>query len=518
MNPVPTPRPKPLVLCILDGWGYREARENNAVALANTPNFDRLWATSPHALLQTSGTAVGLPEGQMGNSEVGHLTLGSGRVMYQDLPRINKAIEDGLDKLGTLNDFIAQLKAAEQKQGRKPTVHMVGLISPGGIHSHQDQAAAFANAIAAAGFPVAIHAFLDGRDRPPQAAAQDIVEFQRQLKSDLPIKIVSTIGRYYAMDRDKRWDRVETAYNLIIDAKAERTGSIAAQLAANYAAGTTDEFAPGAILGDYAGASDGDALICINFRADRVRQMLAALCRKDFSGFSRARTVDWSVAAGMTQYSAELDEVLLTLFPPQKIENDFGSVIASHGLSQLRIAETEKYAHVTYFFNAGQETPLPGERREMIPSPKVATYDLKPEMSAAEMSAKVVGIINSDTPDVIVINFANPDMVGHSGILDAAIKAVEAVDKGLGQLADAVLAKGGAMIVTADHGNCEEMYDEATHGAHTQHSLNPVPVLLAGTEIKAIENGTLADIAPTLLTLLGLPVPAEMSGHSLIAS
>lgn len=516
------PAPKPVVLCILDGWGYREERDFNAVALANTPNFDRLWASAPHALLQTSGHAVGLPDGQMGNSEVGHLTLGTGRALFQDLPRIDQAITGGLDKLATLQAYIGKLKETQARTGRAPTVHLMGLISPGGIHSHQSQAAAFANEIAKAGFPVAIHLFLDGRDRPPQAAAQDLVAFQRLLQADLPIRIVTMIGRYFAMDRDKRWERVEQAYNLIVDGAGERTGSIAAQLASNYAANTTDEFAPAAVLGDYAGVADGDALLCINFRADRVRQILAALVGPDrlpdFKGFTRARTINWSVIAGMTHYSDELAPALDVLFPQQKIENDFGAVVAAHGLTQLRIAETEKYAHVTYFFSAGVEAVLPGERREMIPSPKVATYDLKPEMSAAEVSATAVRIINDETPDVVILNFANPDMVGHTGDLQAAIKAVEAVDAGMGALVDAATAKGGSVIIIADHGNCEEMWDAKANMPHTQHTLNPVPVILAGapTTVTGLTNGTLADIAPTMLTLLGIAVPPEMTGRSLL--
>ena len=509
--------PKPVVLCILDGWGHREETANNAVALARTPTFDTLWQSCPHALLKTDGLAVGLPEGQMGNSEVGHMTIGTGRVLLQDLPRIDKAIADGLDTLDTMQALIARLRDAQAQQGRAPTVHMLGLISTGGVHSHQDHAAAFANTIARAGFPVALHLFLDGRDRPPQEALREVQAFQKKLDHDLPIRFASLIGRYFAMDRDKRWDRVGIAYDLIVDGTADQILDLSEHLRTHYAKDISDEFMPGAVLGSYAGAEDGDALLCINFRADRVRQILSALVLPEFDGFKRKRAVKWSVAAGLTQYSTTLEPVLLTLFPPQKIENDLGTWLAAHGKSQLRIAETEKYAHVTYFFNAGQETPLVGEDRIVIPSPKVATYDLQPAMSAVQLTDTLTHVIETNAPDLIVVNFANPDMVGHSGKLDAAKQAVEAVDTCLSRLRAAVAAQGGALIVTADHGNVEEMWDAGANAAHTQHTLNRVPVILDGGPANAtLRDGTLADLAPTLLDLLDLQAPPEMTGRSLL--
>jgi 2,3-bisphosphoglycerate-independent phosphoglycerate mutase len=501
---------KPVMLVILDGFGWSERREDNAVALAKKPNFDRLWSGAPHAFLTTCGKAVGLPQGQMGNSEVGHLNIGAGRVVMQELPRIDAAIEDGsLAQNPALQDFIARLK----KTGG--TAHLLGLISPGGVHAHQDHAVAVAALLHAAGIPVAVHAWMDGRDTAPDGGAGFMRAFQARLGDRG--RVATLIGRYYAMDRDQRWERVRQAYELIVTGTGERFPSAEAAIAASYAAGKTDEFIPPAVIGDYAGLRDGDAVLCVNFRADRVREILAALLDPAFTGFARTRP-PLCAALGMTAYSDELAPLMRTLFAPVPMNDLLGGVVAARGLKQLRMAETEKYPHVTYFLNGGRETPFDGEERIMVPSPKVATYDLQPEMSAPELTAKAVAAIQTQKFDLIILNFANPDMVGHTGVLAAAIKAVETVDVGLGAIADAVLAQGGTLLVTADHGNCEMMRDPETGRPHTAHTLNPVPVLLAGAPAGTrLRDGSLADIAPTLLALLGIAQPAAMTGRSLIA-
>jgi 2,3-bisphosphoglycerate-independent phosphoglycerate mutase len=501
--------PKPVVLVILDGFGWREERQENAVALAQKPNFDRLWASSPHAFLTTSGRVVGLPNGQMGNSEVGHLNIGAGRVVMQELPRIDAAIEDGsLTKNPVLQAFISSLKATGG------TAHLLGLVSPGGVHSHQDQAIALAGILHAEGIPVTIHAWMDGRDTPPQAGESYMENFETALKDHA--RIGTVIGRYYAMDRDKRWERVQQAYNLITEAKGENFPTATAAIKANYAAGVTDEFIKPAAIGNYAGVKNGDAILCFNFRADRVREILTALLDPAFDGFPRAAH-KFSTALGMTAYSDALAPFMQTLFAPQLMDDLLGEVVAAQGLKQLRMAETEKYPHVTYFLNGGRETPFEGEERIMVPSPKVATYDLQPEMSAPELTQKAVAAINSGKFDLIILNFANPDMVGHTGVLEAAIKAVETVDAGLGAIADAISAQGGALLVTADHGNCETMRDPETGVPHTAHTTNPVPVFCYGGPpgIK-LHDGILADLAPTLLALMGIAQPALMTGKSLI--
>ncbi|MBW8271052.1 2,3-bisphosphoglycerate-independent phosphoglycerate mutase [Caldovatus sp. SYSU G05006] len=502
------------MLVVLDGWGWREERADNAVRLARTPNFDALWESCPHALLRTSGLDVGLPEGQMGNSEVGHLNLGAGRVVMQDLPRIDAAVADGsIARLPALADLSARLKDSGG------TCHLLGLVSPGGVHSHQDHAVALARALAAAGVPVALHAFTDGRDTPPRAAP----DYLRRLCADLAplagVRVATVIGRYYAMDRDKRWERTEKAYRAMAEAEGEaRADDPVAAVEAAHARGITDEFVPPTVIGDYRGMRDGDGLLCFNFRADRVRQILAALLDPDFAGFPRPRRIRFAAAAGMTEYSAELNARLATLFPPQPMHDLLGEVVARAGLTQLRAAETEKYPHVTYFLNGGREEPFPGEDRILVPSPKVATYDLKPEMSAPELTERVVAAIDSGKYDLIVLNYANPDMVGHTGSLPAAIAACEAVDAGLGRIVAAIRRAGGALLVTADHGNAELMRDPATGGPHTAHTTNPVPVVLFGGPPGATlaEGGRLADVAPTLLALLGLPQPAAMTGRSLL--
>ncbi len=499
---------KPVMLVILDGFGWNELQEDNAVALANKPNFDKLWAASPHAFLTTSGRVVGLPSGQMGNSEVGHLNIGAGRVVMQDLPRIDAAIEDGsLAKNGTIQGFIAALK----KSGG--TAHLLGLVSPGGVHSHQDQAVALAKILHGAGIPVIVHGWMDGRDTPPQAG----LGYMKKYLADLgdAAKLGTLAGRYYAMDRDKRWERVAQAYELLVDAKGEHFPTAEAAIQAGYDAGVTDEFTKPAVIGDYAGVRDGDGVICANFRADRVREILTALLDPAFDGF-KARQPKLVGAVGMTAYSDALAPFMQTVFAPQRMDDLLGGVVSAQGLKQLRMAETEKYPHVTYFFNGGEETPFPGEDRIMVPSPKVATYDLQPEMSAPELTDKAVEAINTGKYDMVILNFANPDMVGHTGVLNAAIKAVETVDAGLGRIWEAVHAQGGAILVTADHGNCEMMRDPETGGPHTAHTTNPVPVFVAGgPEGIKLHDGVLADLAPTLLKLMGVAQPAAMTGKPL---
>jgi len=500
---------RPVMLVILDGWGWREATADNAVRLAHTPTFSKLWSTCPHALLHTSGKDVGLPDGQMGNSEVGHLNIGAGRLVMQDLPRINQAVDTGeIARAPALLGLIERLRTSGG------TCHLMGLVSPGGVHSHQDHAVALAKVLAQAGVPTVVHVFTDGRDTPPQSADGYVRRLASMLPSGVSIGTVS--GRYYAMDRDNRWDRVSKAYQAIVDAEGPRFADAHAAIADAYAHDVTDEFVVPAVVGNYGGVRDGDGLLCFNFRADRVREVLAALLDLAFSGFPRPRVARFAAATGMTQYSEHLDKLLQTIFPPLTLPNVLGEVVANAGRTQLRTAETEKYAHVTYFLNGGNETQYAGEDRIMVPSPKVATYDLKPEMSAPELTTKAVAAIGSGKYDLIVLNYANPDMVGHTGKLDAAIKAVETVDAGLGQIVDAVRKAGGALLVTADHGNCEMMRDPETGGPHTAHTTNPVPVVLVDGSDVSLAEGRLADIAPTLLELMGLPKPAEMTGTSLI--
>ncbi|MGC1780741.1 MAG: 2,3-bisphosphoglycerate-independent phosphoglycerate mutase [Xanthobacteraceae bacterium] len=501
---------RPVMLVILDGWGWREEAADNAIRQAKTPVFDRLWQSVPHGFLRTSGKDVGLPDGQMGNSEVGHLNIGAGRVVMQDLPRIGKAIASGeIEQAPALTDLIAKLKAGGG------TCHLLGLVSPGGVHSHQDHAAALAKLLDQAGIRTLLHAFTDGRDTPPQSATDDI----KRLTAALPVavKIATVCGRYFAMDRDKRWDRVEKAYNAIVEADGPHFADAGAAIADAYANKKFDEFIAPAVIGDYRGMKDGDGVLCFNFRADRVREILGAMLDKDFSGFPRKRAVKFAAAIGMTQYSDELDKRMGTIFPQQTLHNILGEVVADAGRTQLRMAETEKYPHVTYFLNGGREQPYAGEERIMVPSPKVATYDLQPEMSAPELTDKAVAAIASGKYDLIVLNYANADMVGHTGSLPAAIKAVETVDDGLGRIAEAIQKAGGALLVTADHGNCEMMRDPQTGGPHTAHTTNPVPLLLVGAKNRALAGeGRLADLAPTLLELMELPKPKEMTGTSLL--
>ena len=503
---------RPVMLVILDGWGWRELNEDNAVRLAHTPTFDRLWGNGPHAFLTTCGEDVGLPEGQFGNSEVGHLNIGAGRVVMQELPRISRAARDG--SLATNPELLALIAAAQKGTG---VCHMVGLVSPGGVHAHQDHAIALAKILTEAGLTVLVHVITDGRDTPPRSAGGFVAAFEAALPEGASIATVS--GRYYAMDRDNRWERVERAFDVMIEGDGPGFETAAEAIATGYEDDLGDEFMLPAVIGDYEGVEDGDALLVFNFRADRIRQLLTAFLDPAFTGFERPRLPAFSAVVGLTQYSTALDRFMRTLFPQISMDKLLGQVVAEAGRRQLRMAETEKYPHVTYFMNGGVETPNPGEERIMVPSPKVATYDLQPEMSAPELTAKAVAQIDSGVFDLIILNFANPDMVGHTGILAAAITAVETVDKGLGDIAAAVARAGGALVVTADHGNCELMRDPVTHEPHTAHTLNPVPVVVMGAPPGAtLANGRLADIAPTLLALMGLPQPKEMTGVNLLRS
>ncbi|MFO0988146.1 MAG: 2,3-bisphosphoglycerate-independent phosphoglycerate mutase [Alphaproteobacteria bacterium] len=513
--PVRRPALRPVVLCVLDGWGHRVECEDNAICQAHPSHWERLVAECPHALLDASELHVGLPEGQMGNSEVGHMNIGAGRVVMQELPRIDKAVrERAIPKLPAFRDFVAKLKASGG------TAHVMGLLSPGGVHSHQVHFAAVARDLAAAGIPVAVHGFLDGRDTPPRSALDYLAQFESDIAGRSGIRIATIGGRYYGMDRDKRWERVALAYESLVDARGEAAPSARSAIEAGYARGENDEFVKPTVVAGFAGMQDGDGIAMINFRADRARQLLAALLDPAFSGFARRRVVKFAAALGMTEYSEALSRFVPALFPAQALTNTMGEIVAKQGWKQLRIAETEKYAHVTFFFNGGEERQFPGEERILVPSPKVATYDLQPEMSAPEVTDRLVGAIEAGTFDFIVVNYANTDMVGHTGDLSAAVKAVRAVDEAVGRVEAAVRKAGGAMIVTADHGNAETMKDQLTGQHHTAHTMNLVPVVLCGAERAwrgvSLRNGRLADVAPTLLELLGLGQPQDMTGRSLI--
>lgn len=502
------PIPKPVVLCILDGWGLRDDPAGNAPLLAKTPNFDAIMQ-GPHAKLLTHGNDAGLPSGQMGNSEVGHTNIGAGRVVAMDLGQIELSIEDGsFPKAEALVGFI------EAMRDSGGTAHLMGVLSDGGVHGHLDHIVAAANALRAADVPVVLHAITDGRDVAPSSAQV----FLSELKDDLPdgVQVATVIGRYFAMDRDNRWDRVQSAYDAMVRGEGASADSPEDAIDIAYAAGKTDEFIPATVIAGYSGFEQGDGLFCLNFRSDRAREILAAIADPDFDGFDRTQP-QLAARLGMVSYSDNHDAWFDTVFPKRDIQNTLGAWVAKHGLRQFRLAETEKYPHVTFFLNGGIETPAPGEDRYMPKSPSVATYDLQPEMSSSEVTAAFVNAIE-DGYDLIVTNYANPDMVGHTGDLGAAIKACEAVDAGLGKVMAALNAAGGAMIVTADHGNCETMIDPDTGGPHTAHTLNPVPVaLVGGPEGAVLRDGRLADLAPTLLDLMGLDLPPEMTGQSLIA-
>ncbi len=507
---VATP-PRPVVLLILDGWGYREDPTDNALALANTPNWRALWASRPHTLVHTEGMHVGLPDGQMGNSEVGHMNLGAGRVVYQDLTRIDAAIADG--------EFFtnaALVRACELARAQGRTLHVMGLLSPGGVHSHEAHIFAMLELAKRKGVPrVAVHAFLDGRDMPPRSAAPSLKALQAQCDAVGNAHIASISGRYFAMDRDKRWDRVEQAWTAMVDAHAEFAAATADEaLDAAYARGENDEFVKPTVIAGATPMQDGDVAVFMNFRADRARQLTATFVDPAFDGFD-ARRPALADFVCLTEYDANLSATVA--YAPEDLRNTLGEVLASHGLSQLRIAETEKYAHVTFFFSGGRETLYEGESRALIPSPKVATYDLQPEMSCPELTAQLVDAIRGRLFDAIICNIANPDMVGHTGMLDAAIKAAEAVDVAIGAVAEAVESVGGALLITADHGNLEMMRDPITGQPHTSHTVGPVPLIYVGERKTTLREGcALRDIAPTLLDLLGVEKPAEMSGQSLL--
>ena len=502
--------PKPVVLCILDGWGMSETRVGNAPVLAHTPAFDRIMATCPHATLITHGPDVGLPTGQMGNSEVGHTNIGAGRVVAMDLGQIDLAIEDGsFFKNDALLDFIARLRETGG------TAHLMGVASDGGVHGHILHMLAAVQAITDAGVPVLIHAITDGRDVAPKSAEGFIAQLQAGLPENA--KIATVIGRYYALDRDNRWERVEAAFLAMIRGDGRKAAAAEDAVAQAYAEGKTDEFIPATVIGDYNGVRSGDGVFCMNFRADRAREILAAIGQPDFDGFETGARPKLAAFLGMVDYSADHDRYMTTAYPKQTIVNTLGAWVAKHGLKQFRLAETEKYPHVTFFLNGGVEVPEGGEDRFMPKSPKVATYDLQPEMSSVEVTDHLVSAIEADY-DLIVVNYANPDMVGHTGDLAAAMQACEAVDAGLTRVLAALEKAGGAMIVTADHGNCEVMIDPESGGPHTAHTTNPVPVVLIGGPAGVrLRDGRLADLAPTLLELMGLPKPPEMTGVSLIS-
>ena len=503
------PTPKPVVLCILDGWGLRADRTANAPALADTPNFDRILASCPNATLITHGPEVGLPTGQMGNSEVGHTNIGAGRVVAMDLGQIDLAIEDGsFSENLALQDFIATL----QRSGG--CAHLMGLASDGGVHGHITHIRAAVNAIAGAGVAVALHAVTDGRDVSPKSAGVFIAELQGALPEGAHIASVS--GRYFAMDRDHRWERIAKAYGAIIGGQGDRYASAGELVQGAYGRGETDEFLTPSVISGYAGARDGDGLFCLNFRADRVREILAAVGQPDFDRFDTGRRPALAAMLGMVDYSQDHNAYMTACYAKQRIENTLGAWVAKQGLRQFRVAETEKYPHVTYFFNGGNETPEVGEDRFMAKSPNVATYDLQPEMSASEVTNSLIQAIEN-AYDLIIVNYANPDMVGHTGDLAAAIKACETVDQCLGRALCALQAAGGAMIVTADHGNCEVMIDPRTGGLHTAHTTNLVPIIVYGAPDKTgLQPGRLSDIAPTLLDLMDIPKPPDMTGESLL--
>jgi 2,3-bisphosphoglycerate-independent phosphoglycerate mutase len=507
------------LLLILDGWGYREETDSNAIAAANTPVWDQLWRDCPHTLIKTSGTAVGLPEGQMGNSEVGHMNLGAGRIVYQSLTMIDKEIAEG----GFFSNGVL-VEACRQVAGTDKALHLMGLLSPGGIHSHEEHILAMIRLAQQQGVKrVYMHAFLDGRDMPPRSALPSLLKTEAALRDAGLGRIVSVIGRYFAMDRDKRWDRMQAAYDLITAGKALYSASSVTQaLNDAYARGEDDEFVKATCVTPVGETpvviADGDAIVFMNFRADRARQLTNAMIDPGFNGFERAAKPSLSAFVMLTEYSADLNRFAACAYPPQTMTNSLGEYLASQGRTQLRIAETEKYAHVTFFFSGGREAPFDGEDRHLVPSPQVATYDLQPEMSAPEVTDKLVEAIKSGRYDAIVCNYANGDMVGHTGSFDAAVQAVEALDICLGRLLTAIRESGGQMLITADHGNVEQMMDLESGQALTSHTSGPVPLVYVGPRNwHFLQAGALSDIAPTMLTLMDLPVPAEMSGHVLMA-
>ena len=508
-------RAKPAVLIILDGWGYSEEDESNAIRMARTPVWDRLWKEYPHALIRTSGAEVGLPAGQMGNSEVGHLNLGAGRVVYQEFTRVSRSVRTGsFFNNRTLTDGVD--KAIEGDKA----VHILGLLSPGGVHSHEEHIHAMARlAVERGAKRVYVHAFLDGRDMPPKSALASLEKMDAVFSELGGGRIASIVGRFYAMDRDRRWERVEEAYDLLTQGKCEyRTADAVTALEMAYDRGESDEFVKATCVvpeGEQpVTIEDGDTVLFMNYRSDRARQLTKTFIKPDFSGFERKRTPKLSCFISLTEYNKEFD--IPVAFPAERLKNVFGEYVSSLGLRQLRLAETEKYAHVTFFFNGGKEEPFDGEDRILVPSPKVATYDLMPEMSAPEVTDQLVDAIESDKYDTIVCNFANSDMVGHTGDYTAAVKAIETLDQCLGRVISALHSADGELLITADHGNAEQMQDSANNQTHTAHTQNPVPLIYVGRKAELLEDGALCDIAPTLLHIMDLKVPSDMKGHSLL--
>jgi 2,3-bisphosphoglycerate-independent phosphoglycerate mutase len=503
----------PVLLLILDGFGYREDTDFNAVATAKKPNWDRLWSQYPHTLINASELRVGLPTGQMGNSEVGHLNIGAGRVVYQDLTKVDLAIENGSFYT---NPVLTQAVETAKKSGT--ALHIMGLLSPGGVHSHESHIHAMLELAVRAGLKnIFLHAFLDGRDTPPRSAAESLRKLQDKCEQLGAGRIATICGRFYAMDRDNRWERVQVAYDMLTQGIAPFTAATPlAALETAYARGENDEFVQATIIGQPAAMQDGDAVVFMNFRADRAREITRALTDDSFDKFARTRVP--KLANYSTLYSYGEDFHLPCAYTADSIHNGIGEYLSGLGLKQLRIAETEKYAHVTYFMNGGKEQPFPGEDRVLVPSPKVSTYDLKPEMSAVEVTDKLEAAIRSKQYQAILSNYANADMVGHSGIMEAAVKAVETLDACVGRVVNAMLECGGEVLITADHGNAEQMLDRTTNQAHTAHTLNLVPFLYIGRRAEMAKAGTgaLQDVAPTLLAMMGLPQPPEMTGKPLI--
>jgi 2,3-bisphosphoglycerate-independent phosphoglycerate mutase len=509
------PHKKPTVLLILDGWGYRESTESNAIFHAKTPVLDDLNARYPNMLIGTSGMAVGLPDGQMGNSEVGHVNLGAGRIVYQDFTRITKSIKDG-----EFNDNLALNNAVTEAIKHDKAIHVFGLLSPGGVHSHEEHIFSMLELAKEKGASkIYLHAFLDGRDTPPRSAEASLIKAQEKFKQLECGQIASVIGRYYAMDRDQRWDRVELAYNLMVSGEAQHQYASATDaLDAAYARDENDEFVAASAILDASGKNieinDGDALIFMNFRADRARQFTRCFTEKDFSGFSRKKTPQIADFVMLTEYAGDIQANIA--FPKVPLENVLGEWLQKNNKTQLRISETEKYAHVTFFFSGGRESEFTGEERILVPSPQVATYDLQPEMNSALLTDKLVAAIESGEHDFIVCNYPNGDMVGHTGKFDAAVAACEAVDASVGRVVAALEKVSGECLITADHGNAEQMVDNTSGQAHTAHTCEPVPLIYIGRHAQPAESGALSDIAPTILQLMGMAQPEEMTGTSLM--